>query len=115
VHELSIAQSIVDIATEESRRQSGARVETVWVEVGALSGVVKDALLFSWELACQDSAAEGSRLEIEEVRVRVRCGTCGVESDTASEFDLRCTSCGSGATEVVRGTELRVTALELAG
>lgn len=65
MHELSIAASIVEIAAEEAGRHGG-RVEVVHLKVGALSGVVKDALLFSWDLACGDTPIAGATLAIEE-------------------------------------------------
>jgi hydrogenase nickel incorporation protein HypA/HybF len=66
MHELSIAISIVELASEEAERHSPARVEAVHLKLGALSGVVKDALLFSWDLACQDTPIAGCRLAIED-------------------------------------------------
>jgi hydrogenase nickel incorporation protein HypA/HybF len=67
MHELSIALSIVEIASDEANRLGDARVEVVHLRLGELSGVVKDSLLFCWELACEDTRVAGSRLEIEEV------------------------------------------------
>ena len=65
MHELSIAASIVEIAVEESARQSG-RIVAVHLRLGALAGVAREALLFSWELACLQTPLEGARLEIED-------------------------------------------------
>jgi hydrogenase nickel incorporation protein HypA/HybF len=65
MHELSIAASIVEIATEEAERQGG-RVDVVHLKIGALSGVFKDALLFSWDLACNDTPLAGAKLQVEE-------------------------------------------------
>jgi hydrogenase nickel incorporation protein HypA/HybF len=70
MHELSIAVSIVELASEEAARHTGARVDAVHLKVGALSGVVKDALLFSWELACNDTPIAGCRLAIEDAEGR---------------------------------------------
>ncbi len=67
MHELSIAMSIVEIASDEARRLGDARVEVVHLRLGDLSGVVKDSLLFAWDLACEESPLAGSRLQIEEV------------------------------------------------
>ncbi len=64
MHELSIAAGIVEIASEEAARHGG-RVEVVHLTLGALSGVVREALEFSWDLACQETPVEGARLEIE--------------------------------------------------
>jgi hydrogenase nickel incorporation protein HypA/HybF len=63
MHELSIAASIVEIASDEAERQGG-RVEAVHLKLGALSGVSRDALLFSWELACEDTRVARAKLEI---------------------------------------------------
>ena len=66
MHELSIAAGIVEIASEEAA-QRGCRVEVVHLKLGALSGVVREALLFSWDVACEDSPIAGAKLEIEGV------------------------------------------------
>jgi hydrogenase nickel incorporation protein HypA/HybF len=66
MHELSLAMSIVDIASEEGERLGG-RVSAVHLRLGPLAGVAKDALLFSYDMACQDTPVAGSRLVIEEM------------------------------------------------
>jgi hydrogenase nickel incorporation protein HypA/HybF len=65
MHELSIAVSLVEIATEEGGRLGG-RVCAVHVKIGQLAGVVKDALAFSYDIAAQDTPMAGSKLVIEE-------------------------------------------------
>jgi hydrogenase nickel incorporation protein HypA/HybF len=66
MHELSIAMSIVEIACEEAGRQGGGPVDEVHLKMGLDSGVVSDALLFSWELACEGTRAEGAKLLIDQ-------------------------------------------------
>jgi hydrogenase nickel incorporation protein HypA/HybF len=70
MHELSIALSIIEGAEEEVQRQGGClkcgRVCAVHLKLGPLSGVVRDALLFSWELACEGTSLQGSDLIIDE-------------------------------------------------
>ena len=58
------------MATEEVERHAGARVTALHLKLGQLSGVVKEALTFSWEIACQGTALEGSELKIEETQGR---------------------------------------------
>jgi hydrogenase nickel incorporation protein HypA/HybF len=70
MHELSIAMSIVEMAEEEAQRH-GSRVSAVHLKLGALSGVVKEALLSSFEMACFDTPLAGSCLVIEEVPIVV--------------------------------------------
>jgi hydrogenase nickel incorporation protein HypA/HybF len=66
MHELSIAMSIVDMATEEAERRGATHVDAVHLRLGRLSGVVAKALLASYDLACESTTLEGSRLVIEE-------------------------------------------------
>jgi hydrogenase nickel incorporation protein HypA/HybF len=66
MHELSIAVSIVEIAEQELRNHGGERVRAVHLQLGPLAGVAKEALLFSFSLACEGTAAEGSTLVIED-------------------------------------------------
>jgi len=113
MHELSIALSIVEVASEEAQRHGDARVEAVHLQLGALSGVDRDALLFAWDLACEETRIAGSRLAIEAMPVVVRCPVCGVESALDEPLDLRCPACGCVEVEIQRGRELQVTALEI--
>lgn len=64
MHELSVALSLVDLASQEGARLGG-RVCAVHVKIGALAGVAKEALAFSYEIACQDTPMAGSQLVIE--------------------------------------------------
>jgi hydrogenase nickel incorporation protein HypA/HybF len=65
MHELSIAVQIVEIAEDELLRHGGDRVRSVHVQLGALSGVAKEALQFSFGIACEGTTAEGASLVIE--------------------------------------------------
>jgi hydrogenase nickel incorporation protein HypA/HybF len=109
MHELSIAQGIVDICTEHA---GGRRVLAVTLEVGALSGVVPEALEFCFEACTRETLLEGARLEIERVGAVGHCPACGLDHDIRACFDP-CPAC-DGLLEVRRGEELRVKELEVA-
>ena len=113
MHELSVALSIVAGAEEEVSRQGGGRVHTVHLRLGPLSGVVKDALLFSYGLACEGTPLEGSSLVIEEVPLVIYCPGCRAETSPVSLQNLECVQCGSPADRITQGNELEVAALEL--
>lgn len=112
MHELSIAMSIVELAEEEAERR-GVQVEAVHLKLGALSGVVKDALLSCYEMACENTALQGSRLIVEEVPIAIFCPCCRAERTPHSVQLFCCSECGTPASEVVQGKELEVTALEI--
>ena len=112
MHELSIAMGIVDAATEEAQRR-GVQVSAVHLRLGALSGVVKNALLFSYEIACQGTPLEGSRLMVEDVSVIVFCARCQQERPLPSVQLFVCPDCGAPTMDVRQGKELEVFALEV--
>jgi hydrogenase nickel incorporation protein HypA/HybF len=113
MHELSIAMSIVEMAEEESDQRGGARVNAVYLKLGALAGVVKDALLSSYELACEGTGLQGSRLVIEEIPIVVYCPTCLAPRTLDSVQWFACPECRSPVSEVIHGRELQVVALEI--
>ena len=80
MHELSIAHSLVEVASaalahEES--EGDVVVEAVHLRLGVLSGVVKEALLFGYGIATDGTVLAGSKLIIEELPVLLFCPTCG--------------------------------------
>jgi hydrogenase nickel incorporation protein HypA/HybF len=113
MHELSIAMSIVEMAQEESEQRSGAQITAVHLKLGALSGIVKEALLSSYEMACEGTALSGSRLIIEEVPVVVFCPKCQAQRPLSSLQLFCCAVCGAPTSEIVQGKEIEVVALEI--
>lgn len=112
MHELSIALSVVDLACEEADRHGG-RISAVHLRIGKLAGVAPEALLASYEMACAETALEGSRLVIEEVPVVVFCEPCAAERPLDSLQSFCCPECGAPASRVERGRELELVALEI--
>lgn len=115
MHELSIALSMVEMAAEEAARRGGAQVSAIHLKLGRLSGVVKEALLFSYDVACEGTPLKGSRLHIEEVPVVVYCPTCRANVAVASIQHFCCSVCDTPTPQVVQGRELEIVALELEG
>lgn len=113
MHELSIAMSIVEFAEEEAERRGSARVSAVYLRLGAFSGVVKDALLSSFEMACADTRVAGSKLIVEEVALVVYCPKCAARREVKTDHWFQCSECGTPTPEIVQGKELEVIALEL--
>ena len=113
MHELSIAMSIVEMAEEESHDRGGVHVNAVYLKLGALAGVVKDALLSAYQLACEGTSLEGSRLVIEEIPIVAYCPKCLAARTLDSAQWFACPECKSSVSEVIHGRELQVVALEI--
>ncbi len=112
MHELSIAIGLVEAVCEKAE-ELGARVEVVHVRLGPLSGVVRDALEFSFDVATAGTPIAGARLAVEETPLTVLCPLCGGEPKPATLQDLRCPDCGTPTPDVVGGRELELYALEV--
>jgi hydrogenase nickel incorporation protein HypA/HybF len=113
VHELSIALSLVELASEEAGRQGDVRVEALRVRLGTLAGVVEEALAFSFDLAAEGTPVQGARLEFLRVGVAIRCARCHEERELPDIRHFRCPVCGTPSADVVRGREIELVAMEV--
>lgn len=112
MHELSLAQGIVDIVEQYVPPGQAAAVTTVKVHVGRLSSVVPDSLSFCFAAIVAGTALAGARLDIEEVPTACECTTC-LEPFITETLDFVCPSCGSDWVRVTRGHDVQVVHLEL--
>jgi hydrogenase nickel incorporation protein HypA/HybF len=101
------------MAQEEAEGRGGVQVCAIYLKLGALSGVVKEALLSSYEMACYDTSLQGSELIIEEIPILVLCPHCHSPRPVSSLQLFCCAECGTASSEVVQGKELEVVALEI--
>jgi hydrogenase nickel incorporation protein HypA/HybF len=112
MHELSIALSLIDLAQEEAERHGG-RVCALHLRLGEMAGVVKEALLSSYEMASADTPLAGSRLVIEEVPVIVFCPQCEALRPLHSVQLFSCSECGTLTPDIRQGKELELVAMEI--
>jgi hydrogenase nickel incorporation protein HypA/HybF len=113
MHELSLAMGIVDAISEAAVKAGAARVVRVKLRVGILSGVVPDALRFSYEVACQDTLLDGSILEMESVPLTIWCADCAAETALPDQRRFQCPRCGKPSGAVRHGRELEVAEMEI--
>ncbi|GAB4113266.1 MAG: hydrogenase maturation nickel metallochaperone HypA [Roseiflexaceae bacterium] len=112
MHELSIAMSLVELASTAARDAGVERVTALHVRIGALSGVVREALSFSFEIAAADTPIAGAQLVFEHVPVAIFCTPCHQVVELVSIQSFRCPVCGTPSAQIVHGRELDLVALE---
>jgi hydrogenase nickel incorporation protein HypA/HybF len=112
MHEMSLAENIVQIAEQTARANGGGRIGRVLVEVGLLAGVEIDALRFCFEAATSAGLAAGASLVIEQPAGQAWCMPCGATVALAG-LGEPCPRCGSHQLQVTGGTELRLKEIEL--
>ncbi|WP_322813987.1 hydrogenase maturation nickel metallochaperone HypA [Chloroflexus sp.] len=112
MHELSIAHNIVTIASNAAAEAGVDRISAVHLRIGALAGVVADALRFSFAIAAEGTPLAGADLIIEEVPVVVFCPDCNAEVTLTNPRLFRCPRCDRPCGQIVHGRELELVALE---
>jgi hydrogenase nickel incorporation protein HypA/HybF len=112
VHELSLAQNIVEIVQNAARDNGGGRVVAVGLRIGDLSGVVADSLTFCFSAITAGTPLEGASLHIDRVPVQARCRDCTAEC-SVEDLTFFCPACGSGNLELTSGRELQVSHIEV--
>ncbi len=111
MHELSIAYRLVETAVTVAAENHISRVDTVFLKLGQLSGVVKDALLFAYDIAIDGTLLAGSTLEIEELPVIILCPHCQQKRTLSNAHFLCCPVCDTPAAQIIQGKELELVSL----
>jgi hydrogenase nickel incorporation protein HypA/HybF len=113
MHELSIAQSLLDVALENCKNQGFSKVGSIKVQIGKASGVMPDALIFGFNALKEDTIAAEAILEIEEIPVAGHCNDCGKDFATDEKYVLSCPHCGGVSYTLTSGRELMITEMEV--
>lgn len=112
MHEMSLAESVVQLVEEAARNEGCSRIRTIWLEIGALASVEPEALRFCFEAAARDSCAAGAQLEISILPGEGRCMQCSGIAGINSLYEL-CPACGGALAWVSGGNGMRVKELEI--
>jgi len=112
MHEMSLAESALQIIEDTVRSQGFTKVKTVWLEIGQLAAVEPGAMRFCFDAVTSGSLAEGAHLEIIEIPGSGHCTACGNMVAMQEPYGL-CPECGSPHLQIVSGDQMRVKNLEV--
>jgi hydrogenase nickel incorporation protein HypA/HybF len=112
MHELALAESILQIVEKEMTKYPGSKVLKVAIKLGALHEIVPDALQFGFDTMTMNTALVGAQLDIERIPIRGRCRNCGHEM-VIEEYIFICPKCFSGDIEMTQGDVLEITHIEI--
>lgn len=112
MHEMGLAQNILDIVLRTASSNGARRVVRVKIRAGRLRAIVPDQLRFCFDFVAKDSLAEGAELAVQIVPIRTRCRGC------AAEFEVEpvrfvCPGCGGEELDILQGKELLVENIEI--
>lgn len=111
MHEMTLAEGVLEIVEDAARREGLRRVRAVWLEIGQLSSVEPEAMRFCFDAVARDSVAAGARLEIVVTAGAAWCIECS-ERVALAELGAACPRCGGYRLRVTEGAEMRVKELE---
>ena len=112
MHEASIAQELINLATDQMRQHQGQKVVDLKIEIGAFSGVVKDCLEFVFPEMAKGTALENCGLTIDVIPLEVTCSLC-TKTSQYDEMTCLCKHCSSVQVTVTKGKEMKITQMEV--
>lgn len=112
MHEMSLAEGVLQLIEDAAQREGFSRVSAVWLEIGQLAGVETEAMKFCFDVVVRDSIADGAQLEIIATPGTGWCMRCAAEVPM-SEALAPCPLCGDFPLRVTGGTAMRVKELEV--
>jgi len=112
MHEMSLAEGVLQVIEDSARSNGFTQVKTVWLEIGELSGADVEAMRFCFDAVVKGTLAEGARLEIVTTEGQGRCLTCGQTVHIQLRYDP-CPVCGGYPVEPTGGLEMKVKELEV--
>ena len=112
MHEVGVAQSIMEIVLDTARKNNAAAVKKVGIKIGALSGVEQFSLKFALEAIKEGSLAHDAVFELEYIPARGICGECNKESEPDTFFSV-CSHCNSPALEITSGEEFEIAYIDI--
>ena len=112
MHEMSICEGILQVLETEAAKQGFKKVKTVWLEIGDLSSIEPEALLFGFDVVTRDSIADSASLEIINIPGRAWCMQCAKNVAIKRRFD-ECPECGGYQLQATGGEEMRIKELEV--
>ncbi len=113
MHEVSIAQGMLDIALDYCGKNGYSVIKSITVKIGKAAGVVPDSLLFAFETLKTETIAEKAELIIDHVPVTGTCAGCGERFSVDEAYVIQCPHCGGMSLTIETGRELNISEMEV--
>lgn len=112
MHEMSIAQSLIDILKEEMLKNNAKTLRSVRLNVGQMTAIVPDALSFCFQVVTDGTEMEGAKLIMEIIPLRGYCNECEEEFEI-KDYAFVCPSCDSKKINTIGGQDLSIVEIEV--
>lgn len=112
MHELSVTESILEIALSHARNANATKVTQINLVIGRLSSIVDDSVQFYWDFLTEGTICEGSKLTFKRLPAILHCLTCQKDYEIEEEL-TPCPLCGGYQTTIKGGEEFYVDSIEI--
>jgi hydrogenase nickel incorporation protein HypA/HybF len=112
MHELSVTESILQIALKHAQAAKAIHITDIYLVIGSLSSIVDDSVQFYWDHIAEGSIAEGAKLHFHRIPAELVCQECGLNYQPVPG-ELICPDCSSSQVKIVRGDEFYMEAIEV--
>lgn len=115
MHEFGLVMSMLDMAEESARSEGASRIDAIHLEIGALAGVVPEALDFAFQGAKEGTMAAEARLEVDYLPAVAHCPSCEMDFELDNRYGVAlCPICDTPSADLRQGRELHLSRLEVA-
>jgi hydrogenase nickel incorporation protein HypA/HybF len=109
VHEFGLAVNMIELAEEAARAAGASQIEVIRLEVGALAGVVPEALEFAFQGAREGTLAADATLDVTYLPALCHCAACDADFELDNRFGIAdCPTCGTPSADLRQGRELNL-------
>jgi hydrogenase nickel incorporation protein HypA/HybF len=112
MHEMSVAENILEIVRHNFKQEIHGSVRTITVRVGELAGVVPESLEFCFQAITQGTPFQNASLRIDRIPLEGRCDRCG-KTTVMEEVFSPCSHCDNQTLTLLSGRELQVVEFEV--
>ena len=112
MHELSVTESILNIAVKHANQAKARKVTDIYIVIGRLSSIVDESVQFYWDILTEDTICAASKLHFQRKEARFLCADCHNEFTLENDM-MPCPRCGSIRLEVISGDEFFIDSIEI--
>lgn len=112
MHELSVTESVLEIACKHAQEAHASRVTDIHLVIGRLSSIVDDSIQFYWDLISKDTLCENAHLHFNRIPAKLVCLECDHQYELTSDL-TPCPNCGSPRIRVLSGDEFHLESIEI--
>ncbi|NLG72149.1 MAG: hydrogenase maturation nickel metallochaperone HypA [Chloroflexi bacterium] len=112
MHELSVTESLLEIALRHAEPAGAKRILALHIVVGQLSSIVDASVQFYWDIVARDTIAEEAQLHFRRVPVELSCEACG-HTYSPENDEFSCPACGGERFKITAGEEFYLESIEI--